>query len=100
MTKRERAAPRCCALDQAQSPERPVAQVELISVELITSVALALSTMVAATAVSIGIARAEVFSLRADGDSSSLAIGLMIGLLLFGMGGLTALMADSSKGKA
>jgi hypothetical protein len=95
MTKRERAAPRCCALDRAQSPERPVA-----SVELITTVALALSTMVAATAVSIGIARAEVFALRADGDSSSLAIGLMIGMLLFGMGGLTALMADGSKGKA
>jgi len=95
MTKREGATSRCCALDQAQPLERPIA-----SVELITSVALALSTMVAATAVSIGIARAEVFALRADGDSSSLAIGLMIGFLLLGMGGLAALMADGPKERA
>jgi hypothetical protein len=93
MTKRERAASRCYALEQ--SPERSVA-----SVELITSVSLVLSTVVAATAVSIGIARAEVFALRADGDPSSLAVGLIIGLLLFGMGGLTALMADRPRGKA
>ncbi|MPZ37973.1 MAG: hypothetical protein GEU95_07890 [Rhizobiales bacterium] len=95
MTKHESAAPRCCALESAASPERPVALVELI-----TTLLLALSTVVAATAVSIGIARAEMFGLRADGDPSSLAIGLLIGLLLLAIGGLTAIMADGPKGKA
>jgi hypothetical protein len=95
MTKRERAAYRCCALESADSRERPVA-----SVELFATVGLALSTIVAVTAVSIGIARADVFGVRADGDASSLAIGLLIGLLLLAMGGLTALAADSPKGKA
>jgi len=68
-------------------------------VELIATVALALSTVVAVTAVSIGIARADVFGIRADGDPAPLAIALLIGLLLLAMGGLTALMADSPKGK-
>ena len=68
--------------------------------ELIATVALALSTVVAVTAVSIGIARADVFGIRTDADSASLAIALLIGLLLLAMGGLTALMADSPKGKA
>jgi hypothetical protein len=64
-------------------------------VELIATGALALSTVVAATAVSIGIARADAFGMRADGDSAPLAIALLIGLLLSAMGGLTAMMADS-----
>ena len=67
--------------------------------ELITTVALALSTVVAVTAVSIGIARADVFGMRADGDAAPLAIALLIGLLLSAMGGLTAFMADGPKGK-
>ena len=62
-------------------------------VELIATVALALLTLVAVTAVSIGIARADVFGARADADAAPLAIALFIGLLLSAMGGLTALMA-------
>ena len=50
--------------------------------------------MVAVTAVSIGIARAEVFGARADAEVAPLAIALLIGLLLSAMGGLTAIMAD------
>ena len=69
-------------------------------VELIATVALALSTVVAVTAVSIGIARAEAFGVRADGDTAPLAIALLIGLLLSAMGGLTAIMAEGPKGKA
>ncbi len=68
---------------------RPIALVQLIAI-----VALALSTVVAVAAVSIGIARAEAFGARADGDVAPLAIALLIGLLLSAMGGLTALMAD------
>lgn len=95
MTRIERAAARRCALQTAESQTRRAAPVELI-----TTVLLALSTMVAATAVSIGIARADVFGMRADGDTSPFAIALLIGLLLLAMGGLTAVMADGPKGKA
>ena len=68
---------------------RPIALVELI-----TTVALALSTAVAVTAVSIGIARADVIDAVARGDvASPLAIALCITLLLAAMGGLTAIVA-------
>jgi len=62
-------------------------------VELITTVALALSTAVAVTAVSIGIARADVVDAVARGDGVPLAIALCITLLLAAMGGLTAIIA-------
>lgn len=94
MTRIERAAARRCALQTAESQTRRVAPVELI-----TTVLLALSTVVAATAVSIGIARADVLGVRADGDTP-LAVALLIGLLLLAMGGLTAVMAEGPKGKA
>ena len=90
MTRIERAAARRGALQTAESQPRPVALVELI-----TTVLLALSTVVAATAVSIGIARADVLSIRADGDTAPLAIALLIGLLLLAMGGLTAIMTTA-----
>ncbi len=63
------------------------------SVELITTAALALSTAVAVTAVSIGIARAEVIGTVSKGDSASLAVALLIGLLLSAVSALSALMA-------
>ena len=94
MTRSGRALAQRCVLETAESRRRPVALVELIA-----TVALALSTVVAVTAVSIGIARADVFGIRIDGDPASFAIALLIGLLLLAMGGLTALMADSPKGK-
>ena len=55
-----------CALEAAESRRRPAAMVELIA-----TIALALSTVVAVTAVSIGIARADVFGIRADGDTGA-----------------------------
>jgi hypothetical protein len=63
------------------------------AVEMAATVGLALSTLVAITAVSIGIARADVLAAQTDADGASLAIALFIGLLLAGMGGLTAVMA-------
>ena len=95
MIRTKRAASDGCALEATDAQSRPVAKVELIA-----TVALALSTIVAATAVSIGIARADAFGVRADGDAAPFAIALLIGLLLSAMGGLTAIMADSPKGKA
>jgi hypothetical protein len=62
-------------------------------VELITTAALALSTAVAVTAVSIGIARAEVIGTVTKGDSASLAIALIIGLLLAAVGAVSAIAA-------
>ena len=76
------------------TPEAPAPKKRPVTcVELIATVALALSTLVAVTAVSIGIARADVFGARADADAAPFAIALFIGLLLSAMGGLTALMA-------
>jgi hypothetical protein len=62
-------------------------------VELIATAALALSTAVAVTAVSIGIARADVLGVVTHGDSTPFAIALSFGLLLSTMGVLTALIA-------
>jgi hypothetical protein len=62
-------------------------------VELITTVALALSTAVAVTAVSIGIARADVVDAVTKGD----AIALCIALLLAAMGGLTAIVVGDPR---
>jgi hypothetical protein len=81
--------------EQAHPPaqrQRPIAFVELI-----TTAALALSTAVAVTAVSIGIARADVIGTVAKGDSAPFAIALFIGLLLSAMGGLTALLATEPR---
>jgi glycerol uptake facilitator-like aquaporin len=94
MTMSERALVQDRALVATESRKRPVAWVEWIA-----TVSLALSTVVAATAVSIGIARADVFGMRTDGDTAPLAIALLIGLLLLAMGGLTAFMASGPKGK-
>jgi len=84
-----------CTLQAADARRRPIAMVQLIA-----TIGLALSTIVAVTAVSIGIARAEAFGIRGDGDTASLAIALLIGLLLSAMGGLTAIMADSPEKKS
>ncbi len=62
-------------------------------VELITTAGLALSTAVAVTAVSIGMARADVIGSVTHGDGATLAIAIFMAMLFSGMGGLTALMA-------
>ena len=62
-------------------------------VELITTAALALSTAVAVTAVSIGMARADVVGAMTSGDGTPLAIALCIAFLLAAMGGLTVVVA-------
>jgi hypothetical protein len=56
-------------------------------IELIITAALALSTVVAVTAVSLGIARAEVAGAVAKGDGLPLAIALSIALLLTAIAG-------------
>jgi hypothetical protein len=58
--------------------------------QLITSVALVLSIAVAATAVSVGIARADGYPAVAEDPTTHVAV--LFALVLVGMGGLTAWM--------
>jgi hypothetical protein len=57
--------------------------------ELVTIVGLALSTIVAATVVSVGIARANVAGNVIDNESSLFAVALVLGLIFIAIGGLT-----------
>lgn len=59
--------------------------------ELVATIGLALCVLVAATVVSIGIARADVAANVIDNEGGLFAIALLLGLLFIGMGGLTAL---------
>ena len=64
---------------------------------LIASAALAISTIVAATVVSVGIARANVADGVIDNEGSLFAVALLLGLLFIGMGGLTILTLPGDK---
>ncbi len=66
-------------------------------VELITTAALALSTAVAATAVSIGIARADAIAGAVNAGGEALAVAMLVAFLLVAMGGLTAITTDSAR---
>ncbi|MGA7489626.1 MAG: hypothetical protein WBW74_22100 [Xanthobacteraceae bacterium] len=77
---------------QVRQPSAPKHRT-IAFVELIATAALALSTAIAVTAVSIGIARADVLAAVTKGDATPLAIALSFGLLLSAMGGLTAIIA-------
>src|ERR1700690_3403374 len=58
--------------------------------ELLTIVGLALSTVVAATVVSVGIARANVVGNVIDNEGNLFSVGLLLGLIFIAMGGVTA----------
>jgi hypothetical protein len=64
------------------------------SLELIAGVALVISTVVAATVVSIGIARADALAAAPMADHS-FAVAVMLGLIFVGWAGLTALMTSN-----
>lgn len=72
---------------RAPAPRRYAA-----SLQLVATVALIVSTMVAVTVVSIGIVRANVPD-AAEAADNSLSIAILLALILAGWGGLTALMA-------
>jgi hypothetical protein len=59
--------------------------------ELIATVVLGLCTIVAATAVTVGIAHADVADGIVGHEGSLFAVALVLGLLFIGMGGLTVL---------
>src|SRR6185437_8791608 len=63
----------------------------VILAELMATLALAISILVAATVVSIGVARADVATNVIDNEGGLFALALLLGLLFIGMSGLTAL---------
>lgn len=66
---------------------------------LIASAGLAIATIVAATVVSAGIARASAVGNIIDNEGSLFALALLLGLLFIGMGGLTILTMPGDKPK-
>jgi hypothetical protein len=58
---------------------------------LIASAALAISTIVAATVVSVGIARANVADGVIDNEGGLFAVALLLGLIFIGIGGFAIL---------
>jgi hypothetical protein len=67
--------------------------------ELATIVALALSTIVAATAVSVGIARANVVGNVIDNEGSLFTVALLLGLIFIALGGLSVFTLPGHKPK-
>jgi hypothetical protein len=57
--------------------------------ELVASVGLALSTLIAATVISVGIARADVAGSVIDNEGGLFVIALLLGLFFIGMGSVT-----------
>jgi hypothetical protein len=62
-------------------------------IELVATLSLAIALIIAATAVSIGMARAQASGAVHHSDGASLALAIFLGLMLVGMGGLTAIAA-------
>jgi len=69
---------------------RPLTPRKVAFAELIMTFALVLSIAVAATAIGIGIARAEAAAALNGSHDGTLAIATFLGLLIAGMGGITA----------
>ena len=71
-----------------------ITRCRIAGVELIATVALVVCLIIAATAVSIGMARAQAFADIDRHDHTSFAVALFFGALMVGMGGLTAIAAS------
>jgi len=70
---------------------RPLTPRNVAFAELIMTFALVVSIVVAATAVGIGIARADMAGrFVADSHAGTIGLALFLGLLIAGMGGITA----------
>ena len=67
--------------------------------ELLAILGLALSTIIAATVVSVGIARANVAGDVVGHEGSVFGVALVLGLLFLAMGGLTVFSLPSQKPK-
>ncbi len=67
--------------------------------ELVAIAGLVLSTIVAFTAVTIGIARADVVGNVIDNEGTVFTIALLLGLVFIGMGGLTLFTLPGHRSK-
>ncbi len=76
------------------SERRTVAFAELVAI-----VGLALSTIVAATAVSVGIAHANVVDDVVGNESSLFAVALLLGLIFIAVGGFTVFTLPGQRAK-
>ena len=65
----------------------------ILGVELIATVALTVCLIIAVTAVSIGMARAQALANIDQHDHTPFAVALLFGAVMAGMGGLTAMVA-------
>jgi hypothetical protein len=63
----------------------------VVLAQLVAAAGLAFATIVAATVVSVGLARADVVGNVIDNEGGLTIISLLLGLLFIGMGGLTVL---------
>ena len=70
-----------------------ITRCRIVGVELIATMALVVCLIIAVTAVSIGMARAQAFANIGRHDHESFAAALFFGALMVGMGGLTAMAA-------
>jgi len=64
-----------------------------VALQLLATLVLTVSLVIAATVVSMGIARADTLGRIADNEAT-FAVALFFGLVMIGMGGLTAVMAS------
>jgi hypothetical protein len=78
--------------------ERPACQ-RIVLLHVVASLTLALSTLVTATVITIGYARAAPLETMAAGDSGLFGLALLLGLLLASFGGLTAAMARGRRSR-
>jgi hypothetical protein len=74
--------------------QRRLTRRRILGVELIATLALTVSLIVAATAVSIGVARAQAFANFGRNDRAPFAVALLFGAIMVGMGGLTAIVTS------
>jgi hypothetical protein len=70
---------------------RSLGQRSVALTELIAIVGLVLSTVIAATAVTVGIAHADVVGNVVDNEGGLFTIALLLGMLFIGIGGYSAL---------
>ena len=70
-----------------------ITRCRILGVELFATLALVVCLIIAATAVSIGMARAQALATIDRHDHTPFTVALFFGALMAGMGGLTAMVA-------
>ena len=69
----------------------------VVLAEVVATVGLTLSTSIAATGLSVGMARAGVADGVIDNEGALFGISLLLGLAFFGFGALSVLQGDKSR---